>query len=293
VEPHGNTSDWLNEAWKNIFTSSIPQGSSRLALYSLISNRRRRMPSWCEEFLKALERHAPEIALQCRRIATGGFVHRPRFLGGGFHSMVDKGEGSVTVWLASLKSGKAEAEAAQKLWHRYFEALVRLARDRLHAAPKAMADEEDAALSAFDSFIRGAARGRYPQLDDRDDLWRLLVVITERKALDQARHEHRQKRGGKKIRGRFDQPDADKSSGGLADLAAPEPTPEFAAQVADECRRLLVSLRDESLRVIARLRMEGYSNKEVAEQLGCSLRTVARKVELIRRTWLEETGIAS
>ncbi len=79
-------------------------------------------------------------------------------------------EDSVTVWLTSLKDG--DAEAAQKLWSRYFEALVRLARDRLRGAPKAVADEEDAALSAFDSFVRGAARGRYPRLDDREDLWR-------------------------------------------------------------------------------------------------------------------------
>ena len=63
--------------------------------------------------------------------------------------------------------------------------------------------------------------------------------------------------------------------------------------MADECRRLLGVLRDESLRVVARLRMEGYSNKEVAGQLGCSLRTIARKVELIRRSWLTENGIAS
>ena len=76
-------------------------------------------------------------------------------------------------------------------------------------------------------------------------------------------------------------------------LAGAEPTPEFAAQVADECRRLLGVLRDDSLRVVARLRMEGYSNTEVAGQLGCSLRTIARKVELIRRSWLAENEIAS
>jgi RNA polymerase sigma factor (sigma-70 family) len=205
--------------------------------------------------------------------------------------MADTSGDSVTVWLASLKSG--DAEAAQKLWQRYFEALVRLARERLRRAPKAMADEEDAALSAFDSFIRGAAHNRYPRLDDRDDLWRLLVILTERKAMDQVRHERRQKRGWGKIHGMVEPLDVDKQSRGLSELAAPEPTPEFAAQVADECKRLLAGLRDESLRVIARLRMEGYSNKEVAEQLGCSLRTVARKVELIRRTWLGDTEIGS
>jgi DNA-directed RNA polymerase specialized sigma24 family protein len=200
-------------------------------------------------------------------------------------------EDSVTVWLASLKNG--DAEAAQKLWSRYFEALVRLARDRLRGAPKAVADEEDAALSAFDSFVRGAARGRYPRLDDRDDLWRLLVVITERKALDQAQHERRQKRGGGKIIGMVGRPDADKEDGNIARAVSQEPTPEFAASVADEYRRLLGRLRDDSLRAVAALRMEGCTNEEVAQRLGCSLRTVARKIELIRRSWLGEDATVS
>jgi RNA polymerase sigma factor (sigma-70 family) len=220
-----------------------------------------------------------------------GTIREPDKAGAGEPDMADSSADSVTIWLASLKAG--DEDAAQKLWRRYFEDLVHLARDRLRTAPKAVADEEDAALSAFDSFVRGAARGRYPLLDDRDDLWRLLVVITERKALDQAQRERRQKRGGGKVLGSAALADGDLSLDGLAEVAAPEPTPEFAAQMADECRRLLGRLRDDSLRVIAGLRMEGYTQEEIADQLGCSLRTVSRKVELIRRTWLDETRTAS
>ena len=202
--------------------------------------------------------------------------------------MADDGERSVTVWIESLKAG--DDGAAQRLWHRYFEALVRLARNRLRGAPRAVADEEDAALNAFDSFFRGVAHGRYPKLDDRDDLWRLLVVITERKAVDQAQRERRQKRGGGKVLGTLDPADADGAGRGLAAVADPEPTPEFAALLADDCRRLLAQLRDETLRQVALLRLEGFTNEEIAERLGCSLRSVARKVELIRRTWLGEQG---
>jgi hypothetical protein len=64
---------------------------------------------------------------------------------------------------------------------------------KLLGAPRGMADEEDVALSAFDSFCRGAEQGRFPQLSDRDDLWRLLFVITERKAIDLVNHEKAQK----------------------------------------------------------------------------------------------------
>src|SRR4051812_20120134 len=94
-------------------------------------------------------------------------------------------QGSVSRWLSDLKAG--DHAAAQPLWDRYFDRLVRLARAKMKAArgAAAVADEEDAALSAFDSFCAGADRGRFPQLADRDDLWRLLVVITARKVLAQ------------------------------------------------------------------------------------------------------------
>jgi DNA-directed RNA polymerase specialized sigma24 family protein len=194
----------------------------------------------------------------------------------------------ITLWLRSLEAG--DGEAAEKLWRHFFDDLVRLAWARLRAAPKAVADEEDAALSAFDSFCRGATRGCYPRLHDRDDLWRLLVVITERKAIDQAQRERRQKRGGGKILGTPDLPDGDRLVRGAV---LQEPTPEFAALMADECRQLLGRLRDDSLRVVANLRLEGYTNEEVAERLGCSLRSVARKLEMIRRTWLGEDRTGS
>jgi DNA-directed RNA polymerase specialized sigma24 family protein len=197
--------------------------------------------------------------------------------------MADKSCGSVTVWIESLKAG--DDAAADKLWRRYFEDLVRIARDRLRGAPKAVADEEDAALDAFDSFVRGAARGRYPGLEDRDDLWRLLVVITERKVLDQAIHERRRKRGGGKVVCLRAHEGADHPIEEEACLAGAMPTPEFAALVADQCRSLMALLRDDSLRKVVLLRMEGYTNEEIASLLGCSLRTVARKIEIIRRTW--------
>ena len=94
--------------------------------------------------------------------------------------------GSVTAWIEQLKAG--DAAAAAPLWQGYFRRLVGLARQKLGAAPRGVADEEDVALSAFDSFCRAAAQGRFPRLDDRDDLWQLLVMITTRKAIDLVVH---------------------------------------------------------------------------------------------------------
>jgi DNA-directed RNA polymerase specialized sigma24 family protein len=186
---------------------------------------------------------------------------------------------SVTVWLHQLRAG--DAGAAQKLWEGYFHRLVALARARLRTVPRRAADEEDVALSAFDSFCRGAGQGRFPRLNDRDDLWQVLFVITERKAIDLIQHEGRGKRDWRLI-----QPaDSSSEASPLAGLPGSEPDPAFAAQVAEECQRLLTRLADDGLRAIALRKMEGHTNEEIAAELGCSLATVERRLRLIRREW--------
>lgn len=197
-------------------------------------------------------------------------------------------EGSVTRWIGDLQEGDLD-EAARQLWGRYFERLARLAQGKLQASPRGVADEEDVALSAFNSFFEGATAGRFPQLGSRDDLWRLLVTITARKASNQRRNEHRLKRGMGRVvgEGNLDQGNPD-GAGAMAQMLGGEPTPEFAALVAEECRLRLDSLRDEALREVALMRMEGYTNDEIAARLGTSLRSVERKLEVIRKRWQAE-----
>jgi DNA-directed RNA polymerase specialized sigma24 family protein len=173
----------------------------------------------------------------------------------------------------------------QKLWEGYFERMVRLARHRLAEGPRAAADEEDVALSAFDSFCRGAQAGRFPQLVDRDALWPLLVSITSHKLIDMRRREGRQKRGGDWKR--LDAGDGDNSVAALDELVSRDPTPQFACQMAEEFRRLLDRLGDETLRSIAVWRLEGESIDEIAARLNCVSRTVLRKLERIRTIWSE------
>lgn len=194
---------------------------------------------------------------------------------------------SVSHWLSLLQGG--DAAAAQRLWERYFHRLVVLARVKLQGQPRRAADEEDVALSAFASFCRNAEQGRFPRLADRDDLWRLLVTLTERKAYNQLRGERRQKRGGGAV---VDEasllgPD-DSAPGGLDQFAGREPTPAFAAEVAEECRLLLGRLDDAELQAIAVWKMEGETVPEIAARLGCAPSTVERRLRLIRQIWEEE-----
>ena len=167
---------------------------------------------------------------------------------------MDEQGGSITHWLGDLKGG--DLAAAQPLWERYFGKLVVLARAKLqkrrHTGVEA--DEEDAALSAFNSFCVGVAGGKFPQLADREDLWKILVTITARKAFAQAQRQNRLKRGGGRVveeavlRGaRGGSPHDPSSTPGLEMIAGNEPTPEFAAMVAEEYQRLLDALEDDGL----------------------------------------------
>jgi DNA-directed RNA polymerase specialized sigma24 family protein len=197
---------------------------------------------------------------------------------------------AVTHWIEQLKAG--DRAAAQGIWENYFRRLVGLARKRLRDAPRRMADEEDVALSALDSFCRGAERGRFPQLADRHDLWPLLAVITARKAADLVQQQQRRKRGGGRVQGESGFAGADGSPAGPGQILSQEPTPDQAALVAEECRRLLESLGETELRSVALWKMEGYTTEEIAARLGCVPRTVERKLRRIRAI-LDAQGRAS
>jgi DNA-directed RNA polymerase specialized sigma24 family protein len=183
--------------------------------------------------------------------------------------MSDRHESSVTEWIALLKAG--DLEAAQPLWERYFERLVHVARARLR--PRGYVDGEDVALSAFDSVCNALGRGRFPQLGDRNDLWRLLVYITAQKIARVIEYDNAVRRGG-----------GVEPEGGSAiiDVAGREPSPDFAVEMADELGRLFRSMGDDTLRKIALWKLEGFTNDEIAVRLGCSLKTVSNKLKLIR-----------
>jgi DNA-directed RNA polymerase specialized sigma24 family protein len=188
---------------------------------------------------------------------------------------------SVTTWVQQLKAGGSDA--AQALWHRYFTQLVELASRHLAKNVCRAADSEDVALSAFASFCKGAAAGRFPQLADRHDLWRLLLTITLRQARNLALHETRERRDShRSVRAidLFDLPNAD-----LDRLADTEPDPALAAEIADELRHLLTLLPGEDLRQVARDLLSGYTAAEMARRLGCSLRTIERRWSRIRQFW--------
>jgi DNA-directed RNA polymerase specialized sigma24 family protein len=184
-------------------------------------------------------------------------------------------DGSITTWIHALSDGNDDV--AQHLWERYFQRMVELARNKLRASISRAADEEDVALSAFHSFCQAAAEQRFPRLANRDDLWQVLVVLTARKALDQRKYATRKKRAESSTR------PLDEAA--LDTVIGADPDPAFAALVADEFRFLLDRLDDPQLRQIALRKLEGYTNDEIAAELDCTVRTIGRRLALIRDLW--------
>lgn len=197
-------------------------------------------------------------------------------------------DGSVSGWIDGLKKG--DEQAASLLWNRYFDQLTRVAGRYLQTSVKRVADGEDVAVSVFKSLWDGFVSGRFERLNNRDELWRLLVTITRQKAVDQNRQHDRKKRGAGKVRGEshFGDPEGSNFCGGLDHLEGDSHDPQFLIMLQEQHARLLASLRDQTLRTVAVDRLEGYTNNEIAERLGISVRTVERKLSLIRKKWTHE-----
>ncbi len=187
------------------------------------------------------------------------------------------------VWIARLQDG--DPEAARRVWNRFSTKLLSLVQNRLGTRRRPRhADEEDVVNSAMGSLCRRAEQGEFPLLRDELDLWKLLVTITHRKALNLLRDESRQKRGGNVVRGDSALHWGPDARGGFDLLPSPEPTPEFAAMML-EATETLLGMLDPEAQQIAGLRLDGYTNQEIAQRIGKSLPTVERRLKLIRGLW--------
>jgi RNA polymerase sigma factor (sigma-70 family) len=164
--------------------------------------------------------------------------------------------------------------------------LQEIARRKL--PPLGIGNEEDVVQSAFWSFVSGAAQGEFTVLKDREDLWNLLIVITCRKAINLLRREKCNKRNSQQRIDEVGCPNADDRKRDVEMVPDSQPAPDLVAILDEECRRLLDALGDQQLRSITIWRLEGYTEVEIAAMLGCTVRTVERKLRLIRKIWRRE-----
>lgn len=189
---------------------------------------------------------------------------------------------NLSHWIEKVKEG--DSLAAHRLWHHYYDRLVAEARKQLQGKHRGASDEEDIVLSVFESFYRAAEQGRFPELTDRGDLWRLLLRMAARKVIDKRRRDGRLRRGaGEKpvsIHARDDE--------SMIEVIGNEPSPEMVSMMTESFEQLILHLGDGQLREIAVGKMEGYSNAELAERHTCSERTIERRLNLIREKCQQE-----
>ncbi len=194
---------------------------------------------------------------------------------------------SITVWFAQLSEGNPDAAA--KLWERFFDRLVGIARQQMTTTNRRIKDEEDIAAGVMAALCECARRGKLPTIQNRDDLWQQLLSWMKHDVIDHVRATNSVKRGSNRIRGDsvFDQ--AGNAQGyeglGLAQIADRAATPDMLVEMDEQLRILLDRLPDPSLRTLAVSKMEGYTNEELAQNLGVSTRTIDRKLKLIRTYW--------
>jgi DNA-directed RNA polymerase specialized sigma24 family protein len=195
---------------------------------------------------------------------------------------------SVTRLIHLLRSPDTAVRdmAAGMIWQRYFRELLSLARRNLDRRARHRADEEDVLQSMFRSFCIRQGRGDF-HLADRNELWRLLVTITLRKARNIAKAQRRDKRDVEREQAAVTDAGCDSkcASWELEQMDAAGPSPAEAALLNEALERRLESLADSGLRQIAIWRLEGYTNHEIADRLDCTERSVERKLERIRSKW--------
>jgi hypothetical protein len=197
---------------------------------------------------------------------------------------------SVTDLLQQLRSGDSREyqQAASRIWARYLGDLLTLARRQLSPGVRRREDEHDIVQSMYKSFCIRQRRGEY-DLADRKDLWRLLVAITENKARAAAVGHARQKRDYRRELHEQGAAAGESAASPLDRVTGIDPTPAEAAVLVEELRRRLEPM-DEPLRRLALWKLAGYTNEEIAgkDMMDCALRTVERKLKIIRQLWEPE-----
>ena len=195
------------------------------------------------------------------------------------------GGDSITHWIEQIRANDPAVrdEAADQIWRRYSGRLLQLARNHLDQRIRRREDEDDVVQNMYASFCCRMRRGE-DQLENRQDLWNLLVAMTLHKARKVALRHTRQ---GRAVRREDACPAGDESDSLVKRLPAPDPTPEEAAELAEGVELLLRALPNPILRQVALWKLEGYTSEDIAapDKLDCAERTVERKLRLIREIW--------
>jgi|694.fasta_scaffold12280_9 hypothetical protein len=197
---------------------------------------------------------------------------------GTFHMTTEPG--SITQWLQRLHAG--EADAAEEIWIRYYPRVVRLAALQLIKSDDRSIDEEDVAQSTFRTVYLAVMNGKYPDIEDRRDLWRLLLVST----LNRVRRHHRDSHTLKRSVNELVTQDQSRRRL-IMEISGPDAQAEMADLIETLFRRLDQEDPTGELRQIALLKLEEHSASAIARRLKRRKNHVLQRIRLIRILWEE------
>ena len=188
--------------------------------------------------------------------------------------------GSVSNWLKELKIG--DQNAVEAIWNRYYQRVVEFAIQKMKMNPDRAVDGEDIAQLTMHRFCLNATSGNYPDLDDRQQLWDLLVVYTLNRIRKHLRECNRTKRSGMhRVVFEF------KRSQVLQDLRSPEAPTIMADMVQSWLDRLDREDPSGQLKQIAIWSMEDISGTEIARIMKKRKSAILQQIRLIRLLWEE------
>jgi RNA polymerase sigma-70 factor (ECF subfamily) len=178
-----------------------------------------------------------------------------------------------------------DRDAFEKIFARYSERLIRLARLRISERLASRIEAEDVVQSVFRTFF-GRMRNRRFGFEEESDLWKLLVSMTLNKLRNKVDWHTAAKRD---VRAEHSI-DADRQALPSAfDADGQSPSPSAVIAFLDLLEDFMSRLRDTDRRILE-LRLDGYSQQEIAQEMGCTERTVRRVLERIRAL-AEERGV--
>lgn len=183
--------------------------------------------------------------------------------------------GSVTELLDHLREGDQGAISG------LIDYFLPLLRRRLSDVARhlRLSDEDDIAISAFYELCQAVEKSRFEDVSDRTQLWQVLSMIAIRKANDFKKFEQAQKRGGR--RGTLS---LERLEHQVVDLAS---RPDLQIELFEHCDRFFKQLDDDDLQKVAELKMSGYTNAEISNELEVAIRTVQLMVARIKERMLE------
>ena len=174
-----------------------------------------------------------------------------------------------------------DQNAARQIVERYFDRMLMLARRRISQRLASRVDPEDIVQSVFRTFFVRLKDGQFV-FQDQDDLCKLLMRITLHKTLRQVAFHKAAKRD----------PTLETNQGQahqeqLLTILDREPNAEATVTFLDQLEHFLDRLEPETRQIIE-MRLQGYTNDEISQQLGIYDRKIRRAVERVRDLAVDE-----